>query len=104
MKSTSRALRLVRIAARSPGRSSTGPGRRAHRHAQLVADDVRERRLAEPGRTVEQHVIERLAALPRRGDRHVEVLAHALLADVVGERARPQPGFVLGVVVQRARR
>ena len=99
MKSTSRAFRFVRIAARSPGLSSTGPGRRSHRHAQLVADDIGERRLAESGRAVEQHVIERLAALARRGDRHVEVLAHALLADVVVERARPQARLVLRVVV-----
>ena len=46
-----------------------GAGGGAHRHAQLVADDVGERRLAEPGRAEQQHVIERLAALPRRGDR-----------------------------------
>ena len=64
-----------------------GTGRRPHRDAQLVADDVRERRLAESGRAEEQHVIERLAALPRGRDRHVEIRAHALLADVVVERA-----------------
>ena len=103
MNSTSRACRFVRIAARSPGRSRTGPGRRAHRHAQLVADDVRERGLAEPGRTVEQHVVERLAALPRGRDRHLQVLAHALLADVVAQRPRPQPRLVLGVVVDPRR-
>ena len=33
--------------------------RRAHRHAELVADHVRQRRLAEAGRSVQQHVIER---------------------------------------------
>ena len=63
MKSTSRACRFERMPARSPGFSITGPGRRPDRHAELVGDDVGERRLAEPRRAVEQHVIERLAAL-----------------------------------------
>ena len=60
------ALLQVRSAspARSPGFSITGPAVGADRHAQLVGDDVRQRRLAEAGRAVEQHVIERLAALP----------------------------------------
>ena len=77
---------------------------RADRHAELVGDDVGERRLAEPGRAVEQHVIERLAALPRRGDRDLQVLADAVLADVLVERARPQAGFVLRVLVDARRR
>ena len=46
-------------------RARRGP----HRHAQFVADDVRQRRLAEPGRAVEQDVVERLAALPGGRDR-----------------------------------
>ena len=37
------------------------PGGRAHRHAQLVADHVGQRRLAESGRSVEEDVIERFA-------------------------------------------
>ena len=103
MNSTSRAARFVRIAARSPGFSIAGPGRRADRHAQLVRDHVRQRRLAETGRTVQQHVIERLAALPRRGDRDLQVLADAVLADVLVEDARAQPGFVLRVLVDARR-
>ena len=79
------------------------PGGRAHRHAHLVADHVRERRLAEAGRTVQQHVIERLAALPRGGDRDVQVLADAVLPDVLVEPARPQPGLVLRVLVDARR-
>jgi hypothetical protein len=73
--------------------------RRADGHAELVGDDVGERRLAEAGRAVEQHVVERLAALRRGLDRDLQVLAHAVLPDVVVERARPQPGLVLRVVV-----
>ena len=74
----------------------------ADRHAHLVADDVGERRLAEPGRAVEQHVIERLAAAARGRDRHLQVVADAVLADVLVERARAQPGLVLRVVVDAA--
>ena len=88
---------------RSPGFSIAGPGRRAHRHAHLVADHVGQRRLAEPGRPVQQHVIERLAALLRRGDRDLQVLADAILADVLVEQARAQPRLVLRVFVDARR-
>ena len=88
---------------RSPGFSIAGPGRRAHRHAHLVADHVGERGLAESRRTVQQHVIERLAALLRRGDRHLQVLADAILADVLVEQARAQPRLVLRVFVDARR-
>ena len=50
-------------------RSSAGPGDLPDADAELVADDLRERRLAEPGRPGEQHVVERLAARPRRFER-----------------------------------
>ena len=96
MKSTSRSCRLVSIAARSPAFSITGPAVERIGDAELVGDDVGERRLAEPGRAVEQHVIERFAALLRRRNRDLEVLAHAVLADVFVERARPQPGLGTG--------
>ena len=46
--------------------------------------------LPRPGRTVQQDVIERLAALARGRDRHVEVLFDPSLPDVVGQRARAQ--------------
>jgi len=39
-----------------------------------------------------------LREIQQRGDRHVEIVADALLTDVVIERARPQPGFVLRVI------
>ena len=69
----------------------------ANRRAQLVGDHVGERGLAETRRAVQQHVIERFAALTRRRDRHLQVLANAILPDVVVNRARPQAGFVLRV-------
>ena len=103
MKSTSRALQVRQNAGEIAGLLDHRTRRRPDRHAQLVGDHVGQRRLAETGRAVEQHVIERLAALPRRGDRHVQVLAHAILADVVVEPPRPQPGLVLRVVVDARR-
>ena len=79
----------------------TGGG--ADRHAHLVGDDVGQRRLAETGRTVQQDVIERLAAPARRRDRDLEVVPQSVLADVLVQRSRTQPRFVLGVIVRRAR-
>ena len=49
--------------------SSAGPGDRAETDAELLAHDLRERRLPEPGRAGEQHVVERLVARLRRVER-----------------------------------
>ena len=62
MNSTSPSSRLVSSAARSPDLAITGPGGGAEPHAHLARDDLRERRLAEPRRPEEQHMVERLAA------------------------------------------
>ena len=64
---------------------------RPDRHAHLVGDHVGERGLAKTRRPVQQHVVERFAALPGGGNRHLQVLADAVLSDVFVERARPQP-------------
>jgi hypothetical protein len=47
----------------------------ADRRAKLVADDVGQRRLAQPWRPVQQNVIQRFAPLEGGGDRHLQVLA-----------------------------
>ena len=47
-------------------------------------------------------MIERLAALARRGDRDVQVLAKPVLPDVLVERPRPQSRLVLDVIVDAA--
>jgi hypothetical protein len=52
---------------------------------------------------VQQHVIEWLGAPLRRLDRHLQVLADAILPDVLVEQARTQPGFVLSVVFDARR-
>ena len=62
-------------------------GDRANADAELLADDVREAGLAEARRTGEQHVVERLAARLRRGERDLELFLHTLLADEVVESA-----------------
>ena len=66
-----------------------GARRLAQIHAELVRDDVRERRLAEARRAEQQRVIERLAALPRGRDEDLHLRLDARLADVLGEPARP---------------
>jgi hypothetical protein len=75
--------------------------RRPHLHAELVANHIRQRRLAETRRTVQQHVIQRVAALLRSSDRDEQVFTNAILADVVVENARAQPGFVLRLFFYR---
>ena len=62
--------------------------RDAHLGAHLVREQVGERRLAEPGRTREQHVVERVAALARRLDVDGQVVGDLLLAHELGEAAR----------------
>ena len=88
---------------RSPGFSIAGPDVARTGTPISLRDHVGERRLAEARRTVQQHVIERFAALLGGGDRDLQVLADAILADVLVERARPQPGFVLRVFVDARR-
>ena len=66
------------------------PGGGAEAHAHLARHDLRQRRLAEAGRAVEQHVVERLAARLGGGDEDLQVLADLLLADEIVERLRTQ--------------
>ena len=90
MKRTSFFSRLVRIAARSFGFSSTGPEVWRRLTPSSLAMMCDERRLAEPGRAEQQHVVHRLAAHPGRADEDLELLARLRLADVLGEALRPQ--------------
>ena len=87
----------------SPFRSSAGPGDGAQADAELLAHDRRERRLAEPGRADEEHVVERLAACLRRLERDLELLLGSLLADEVVEAARPQRALDLLVALLQHR-
>ena len=66
------------------------PGGGAQRRVHLLGQDVRQGRLAEPGRPEEQHVIQRLAALPRRADEHLQILDDPVLADILRQLPRPQ--------------
>src|SRR5471030_1231801 len=63
-----------------------------HVHAHLHGDDLREGRLAEPWRAVEQHVIERIAALARGLDEDAHLVLDRHLTDEVVERARSERG------------
>jgi hypothetical protein len=64
-----------------------GAGNRPDPDAELLANDRRERRLAEPRRPDEEHVVERVTASTGRLERDLELLFRALLADEVGETA-----------------
>src|SRR5689334_6277269 len=67
-----------------------GAGDRAQADAELLADDVGERRLAEARRPCKQHVVERFAAPLRRGERDLELFLDALLADELVEAPRAE--------------
>jgi hypothetical protein len=47
-----------------------------------MGDDVRQRRFPKPGRAKEQDMIQGLLAIARSGDKNLQLLTHALLADV----------------------
>src|SRR5213079_3442681 len=64
---------------------------------ELGGDDVRERGLAEPGRSREQNVVERLAAPPRGLDEDPELTGDLLLVDEVGEPLRAERAVELVV-------
>ena len=61
--------------------------------AQLVRDDVRQRRLAEARRPENQHVIQRFAAVARRSDEDLHLRLDGALPDVVGQHPRPDRAF-----------
>ena len=51
-------------------------------HAELIGDDIRQRRLAQPRRPVEQHMIQRLFTRTRRFDVHGYIFAQIRLPDI----------------------
>ena len=99
MNSTSRSAEVGQDRREVAGLLEHRPRCGADRRAELVADDVCQRRLAKTRRPVQQDVIERFATLQRGGNRHLQVLADAVLTDVVVQRARTKPRLVLGVFV-----
>ena len=74
------------------------PGGDADGDRHLMGDDVSESGLAQPGRPVQEDVVQRLAALLGGGDADAQVVLDLLLADELLQQARPQGG-VQGQVV-----
>jgi hypothetical protein len=68
------------------------PRCRPESHPHLARDDLGQRRLAKPGRPEEQHMIEGVAARPRRLDEHAQILARRLLPDEFVERLGAERG------------
>jgi hypothetical protein len=62
----------------------------AEPHPHLARDDLRQRRLAQPRRPEEQHVVERVAAATCGVDEDAQILARGLLPDEIVEAARAQ--------------
>ena len=72
-----------------------GAGGHLDADAHLPGQDVGQRRLAEAGRAGEQDVVEGFPALSGRLDEDGEAFLHALLADIFGQRPRPERPFLL---------
>ena len=85
------------------GLGDHGAGGGAKADAELARDDLRQRGLAEAGRTDEQHMIERLAALARGLDEDREILARLRLADELRQQLRTQRGVadIIGAALGR---
>src|SRR5262249_7348762 len=64
--------------------------RRPKPDAHLACKDSGQRRLPEPGRTVKQDVVKRLAPAFRRMDEHPQILARCLLADELVQTLGPK--------------
>jgi len=94
MNKTSWVPDSFRMAARSPGRSRTGPESGARLTPIFARDDVRERGLAQPRRAEQQHVVQRLAPRARRLDEDLE-LAADLLLPTYSARSGPQRALEL---------
>src|SRR6266849_8199016 len=71
------------------------------RHVQFIGDDLRQRGLSQAGRSVEQHVVQRLAAAPRRVYRNLNIFLDAFLPDIFFQALRPHAHFDPGVLVER---
>jgi hypothetical protein len=70
--------------------------------AELARDDLGERRLAEPRRPEEEHMIERIAPRPGGRDEHPQILPRRLLPDELVERLGAQRRIqVLGPALGR---
>jgi len=61
----------------------------------FVGDDMRQGGLAQARRAEYEYMVERFAAFDRGLDEYFHLLAHFLLADIVGQQPGPQ-GAVLG--------
>src|SRR6202521_258393 len=71
------------------------------RHVQFVGNDLRERGFSQPRRPVEQHVVQRFAAAPRRIYGNLNILFDAFLPDVLVETLGADADFDARVFVKR---
>ena len=78
-----------------------GPRGHLEPYAELVGDDVRQRRLAQSRRSVEQCVVQRFAAVFGRLDKDAQVVHHLLLSAEVLEGQRSQGVFKVAVRLGR---
>ena len=75
-----------------------GATRHLHADAHFFGDDVGECRLAQARRTIEKHVLYRVAALSRRFDKNAEIPLDFLLPDIFAEPLRAERRIECGIV------
>ena len=95
---TSPSSRLVRMAARSLGRSSAGPDVGVEPRGHLGGHDLGQRRLAQPRWTAEQQVVDGFGAAPRAVDQQRQLFLHPLLTHELGERTGAQRDVELAIL------
>ena len=83
-------LEVAQDCCQVPGLLDGRPRGDSHRDIHLPTDDVRQGRLAEPWRAVEEHVVEGLFALLRRVQEHAQVTLEPLLPHVLVQRTGPE--------------
>src|SRR5882672_988423 len=69
--------------------------------AQFAGNDLRERRLAQARRAIQQYVVEGFAAAARRLDGNLDIFLHTRLADVIGEAFWADAGVNPRVFIER---
>ena len=74
------------------------PRRDLETNPQLVRYNIRQRRLSQPGRPMQKHMIQRLLTHAGSHDEHLQVLHHLRLSAEVTERKRPKHVLVLSLV------
>src|SRR5271155_2522253 len=71
------------------------------RRSHLIRQNLRQRRLAQPRRPVQQHMIQRLTPRARCFHRNLQIFFHPILPDVIGKLLRANAGLYARILIER---